>query len=141
MEQVGRQRSRGIIIEVGAVDVLDSFAARTLGDLARRAKLRGADTVVVGIAPEVAMAMVHMAIRIRRDYVPAFLRYLARQDEAYLDVVDTARDHDEARRLARAASAFLLELVAAFEMAQRGFMEVGLRRTTPREGPVEPPAQ
>jgi rsbT antagonist protein RsbS len=62
MEQVGRQRSRGIIIDVGAVDVLDSFAARTLGDLARMAKLRGADTVVVGIAPEVAMAMVQMSV-------------------------------------------------------------------------------
>jgi rsbT antagonist protein RsbS len=62
MEQVGRQRSRGIIIDVGAVDVLDSFAARTLGDLARMAKLRGAETVVVGIAPDVAMAMVQMAI-------------------------------------------------------------------------------
>jgi rsbT antagonist protein RsbS len=62
MEQVGLQRSRGIIIDVGAVDVLDSFAARTLGDLARMAKLRGAETVVVGIAPEVAMAMVQMGI-------------------------------------------------------------------------------
>ena len=62
LEQVGRQRSRGIIIDVGAVDVLDSFAARTLGDLARMAKLRGAETVVVGIAPEVAMAMVQMGI-------------------------------------------------------------------------------
>jgi rsbT antagonist protein RsbS len=62
MDQVGRQRSRGIIIDVGAVDVLDSFAARTLGDLARMAKLRGAETVVVGIAPEVAMAMVQMGI-------------------------------------------------------------------------------
>ena len=62
MEQVGRQRSRAIIIDVGAVDVLDSFAARTLGDLARMAKLRGAETIVVGIAPEVAMAMVQMGI-------------------------------------------------------------------------------
>ncbi len=62
MDQVGRQRSRGIIIDVGAIDVLDSFAARTLGDLARMAKLRGAETVVVGIAPEVAMAMVQMGI-------------------------------------------------------------------------------
>jgi rsbT antagonist protein RsbS len=62
MDQVGRQRSRGIIIDVGAVDVLDSFAARTLADLARMAKLRGAETVVVGIAPEVAMAMVQMAV-------------------------------------------------------------------------------
>ena len=62
LEQVGRQRSRGIIIDVGAVDVLDSFAARTLVDLARMAKLRGAETVVVGIAPEVAMAMVQMSV-------------------------------------------------------------------------------
>ena len=62
LAQVGRQRSRGIIIDVGAVDVLDSFAARTLVDLARMAKLRGAETVVVGIAPEVAMAMVRMSV-------------------------------------------------------------------------------
>jgi rsbT antagonist protein RsbS len=63
LDQVGRQRSRGIIIDVAAVDVLDSFAARTLVDLARMAKLRGAETVVVGIAPEVAMAMVQMSVQ------------------------------------------------------------------------------
>jgi rsbT antagonist protein RsbS len=63
LDQVGRQRSRGIIIDVAAVDVLDSFAARTLVDLARMAKLRGAETIVVGIAPEVAMAMVQMSVQ------------------------------------------------------------------------------
>jgi rsbT antagonist protein RsbS len=62
LERVGRQRSRGILIDVAAVDVLDSFAARTLGDLAYMARLRGAQTVVVGIAPEVAMALVRLAV-------------------------------------------------------------------------------
>ena len=42
--------------------MLDSFAARTLGDLAYMARLRGAQTVVVGIAPEVAMALVRLAV-------------------------------------------------------------------------------
>src|SRR4051794_23423099 len=64
LDKVGRQRSRGIIIDVAAVDVLDSFAARTLADLAHMARLRGAETVVVGIASDVAMAMVRLALHV-----------------------------------------------------------------------------
>src|SRR3954462_13584908 len=67
VEQVGRQRSRGIVVDVAALDVLDSFAARTLTQLAQVARLRGAETVVVGIAPEVAIAMVQLSLRM--DYV------------------------------------------------------------------------
>ncbi len=63
LDRVGRERAKGIIIVVAAVDVLDSFAARTLADLAHMARLRGAETVVVGIAPDVAMAMVRLAVR------------------------------------------------------------------------------
>ena len=58
----GSQRCRGILIDVAALDVLDSFAARTLGNLAYMARLRGARTVVVGIAPDVAMALVRLAV-------------------------------------------------------------------------------
>ena len=64
LERVGRERSRGILIDVAALDVLDSFAARTLADLAYMAQLRGARTVVVGIAPEVAMTLVRLGVRI-----------------------------------------------------------------------------
>jgi rsbT antagonist protein RsbS len=62
IDKVGRQRSRGIIIDVAAVDVLDSFATRTLADLAQMAQLRGAETVIVGISPEVAIAMVKLSL-------------------------------------------------------------------------------
>ena len=61
-ERVGRQRSRGVIIDVTALDVLDSFATRTIRGIAYTAKLRGADTVVVGIQPEVAFAMVQLGL-------------------------------------------------------------------------------
>ena len=48
LERVGRDRSSGILIDVAALDVLDSFAARTLADLAYMAQLRGARKISSG---------------------------------------------------------------------------------------------
>ena len=62
IDQVGRHRSRGIIIDVAALDVLDSFGTRTLRSIAEMARLRGAETVIVGIQPDVALAMVELGM-------------------------------------------------------------------------------
>jgi len=62
VEQVGRFRSRGVIVDVTALDVMYSFAARTLRDLAHMIRLRGAETVIVGIQPEVSFAMVQLGL-------------------------------------------------------------------------------
>jgi rsbT antagonist protein RsbS len=61
-ERTGQFRARGVIVDVTALDVLDSFAARTLRDLAQTARLRGAETVIVGIQPEVAFAMAQLGL-------------------------------------------------------------------------------
>jgi rsbT antagonist protein RsbS len=60
--QVGHFRSRGVIVDVAPLDVLDSFAARTLRNIAHMIKLRGAEMVVVGIQPDVAFAMVQLGL-------------------------------------------------------------------------------
>jgi rsbT antagonist protein RsbS len=62
IEQIGHHRSRGVIIDVAALDVLDSFGTRTLRTIADVARLRGAVTVVVGIQPDVAFAMVSLGM-------------------------------------------------------------------------------
>jgi rsbT antagonist protein RsbS len=62
MEQVGRFRARGIIVDVTMLDVMDSFAARSLRTIAHMTRLRGATTVIVGIQPEVAFAMVQLGL-------------------------------------------------------------------------------
>jgi len=62
IEQIGRYRSRGVIIDVAALDVLDSFGSRTLRNIAEMARLRGALTVIVGIQPDVALAMVMLGM-------------------------------------------------------------------------------
>ena len=61
-EKVGRFRARGVIVDVSALDVLDSFAIRTVRGIAYAARLRGARTVVVWIQPDVAFAMVQLGL-------------------------------------------------------------------------------
>jgi len=62
VERVGLLRSRGVIVDVTALDVIDSFATRTLRDVAHMIRLRGAETVIVGIQPEVAFSMVKLGL-------------------------------------------------------------------------------
>jgi rsbT antagonist protein RsbS len=62
VEQIGRLRARGVVIDVAALDVLDSFASRTLRDIGEMARLRGALTVIVGIQPEIAFTMVALGM-------------------------------------------------------------------------------
>jgi rsbT antagonist protein RsbS len=62
MGQVTSYRARGVIIDVTVLDVLDSFAARTLRIIAHTTRLRGAHTVLVGVQPEVAWAMVRLGV-------------------------------------------------------------------------------
>src|SRR5438132_6114573 len=61
-ERVGRFRSRGVIVDVTVLDVIDSFATRMLSAIAHMLKLRGAETVIVGIQPDVAFAMVQLGL-------------------------------------------------------------------------------
>ncbi len=61
-DKIGRHKSRGVLLDVSILDVLDSFATRTLRSIAETARLRGAETVVVGIQPDVAVAMVQLGL-------------------------------------------------------------------------------
>jgi rsbT antagonist protein RsbS len=62
IERVVQMRSCGVILDVTALDVMDSFASRTMREIAHMIRLRGAETVIVGIQPEVAFAMVQLGL-------------------------------------------------------------------------------
>jgi len=61
-QKIGKVRAKSVVIDVTALDVLDSFATRTLRGIAYTARLRGAETVIVGIQPDVAFAMVQLGL-------------------------------------------------------------------------------
>ena len=79
--QVGRYRSVGVILDVTGLDVMDSFSVRTLRDMSHMIRLRGADTVIVGIQPEVAFSMVQLGLSL--EGVPTALDL--EEGLAYLD--------------------------------------------------------
>jgi len=91
-DRIGRSRARGLIIDVAALDVIDSFVARSLGSIAITARLRGAETVITGIEPDVAIAMVQFDL----DLAP--LRTALDLDEALglLDRLTQGAGEDEA---------------------------------------------
>ena len=90
-DRVGRDRARGLVVDVRALDVIDSFVARSLRSIAITARLRGADTVIVGIQPDVAIAMVHFHLNLEP------LRAVLDLDEAIalLDRLTEGEDRDE----------------------------------------------
>ena len=61
---VGSYSTRGIVIDVAALDVIDSFVARAMRSIVLSAKLRGAETIIVGIQPDVAIAMVQFRLNL-----------------------------------------------------------------------------
>src|SRR5579862_9955462 len=90
-ERVGQFRSRGVIIDVTVLDVIDSFATRTLRAVAHMLKLRGAETVIVGIQPDVAFAMVELGLTLEGVGTALDLE----EGLAYLDTVLDAKTQQD----------------------------------------------
>lgn len=60
--RAGLFRSRGVSIDVTVLGVIGSSATRTLRAVAHMLKLRGAETVIAGIQPDVALALVQLGL-------------------------------------------------------------------------------
>lgn len=62
---VGVNRSKGVILDLTVLDVLDSYATNSLRNIAEMVRLRGARAVIVGIHPDVAFTMVQLGLTLQ----------------------------------------------------------------------------
>jgi rsbT antagonist protein RsbS len=60
LEEIERTGASGLIIDISALETVDSYVARTLANTGKMAKLMGSETVIVGMRPAVAATLVRM---------------------------------------------------------------------------------
>src|SRR5215475_7981102 len=60
LEEIEKTAARGLIIDISALETVDSYVARMLANTAKMAKLMGTETVIVGMRPAVAATLVRM---------------------------------------------------------------------------------
>jgi rsbT antagonist protein RsbS len=64
-ETLAETGARGVLIDLSTVEMLDSFLGRLIGEIAASSRLMGAQTVVVGMRPAVALTLVELGIELR----------------------------------------------------------------------------
>lgn len=61
-QRIVSSRARGVVLDISALDTLDTFIGRILGDIASMSRILGAQLVLVGMRPAVAMTLVELGM-------------------------------------------------------------------------------
>jgi len=68
VKMVSKTGARGILIDISAVSIVDSFMGRIIGNIGVMSKLLDAETVVVGMQPAVAITLVELGLPLKGVY-------------------------------------------------------------------------
>ncbi|WP_026464032.1 STAS domain-containing protein [Adhaeribacter aquaticus] len=68
INMVSKTEARGVLIDISAVSIVDSFMGRILGNIASMSKIMDAETVVVGMQPAVAITLVELGLTLTGVY-------------------------------------------------------------------------
>jgi rsbT antagonist protein RsbS len=65
VQMVNKTQAKGVLIDISAVSIVDSFMGRIIGNIASMSKILDAETVVVGMQPAVAITLVELGLPLK----------------------------------------------------------------------------
>lgn len=103
VQMINKTGAQGVLIDISAVNIIDSFMGRIIGNIANMSKILDAETVVVGMQPAVAITLVelglpmkgvHSALNVERGMELLQERITSREDTSGVHISGEIQDGD-----------------------------------------------
>ena len=94
VRMVEKTSSKGVLIDISAVSIVDSFMGRILGNIASMSRLLDAQTVVVGMQPAVAITLVELGLPLNGVYTALNMEKGMNLLKSMTDFINSENDGD-----------------------------------------------
>ncbi|MGZ4037615.1 MAG: STAS domain-containing protein [Bacteroidia bacterium] len=97
INMIKKTGARGVLIDISALSIVDSFMGRIIGNIANMSKIMDAETVVVGMQPAVAITLIELGLELKGVHtalnVERGMKLL--EDKIQIDTISPEDEEDE----------------------------------------------
>jgi rsbT antagonist protein RsbS len=95
VQMVNKTNAKGVLIDISAVSIVDSFMGRIIGNIASMSKILDAETVVVGMQPAVAITLIELGLPLKGVHTALDMERGMNLLKSMIEVTDEDEDQDQ----------------------------------------------
>jgi len=95
IQMVSKTEARGVLIDISALSIVDSFMGRIIGNIANMSKILDAETVVVGMQPAVAITLIELGLELKGVYTALNVERGMKLLDGKINIDTTPEDEDD----------------------------------------------
>jgi rsbT antagonist protein RsbS len=95
VQMVNKTNAKGVLIDISAVSIVDSFMGRIIGNIASMSKILDAETVVVGMQPAVAITLIELGLPLKGVHTALDMEKGMNLLKSMIDITEEDEDQDQ----------------------------------------------